>query len=230
MALEQRWQKPSEFIDQVPKYPVRRSPLDEVTKLARLHDEAIETALLANILGRTPHMIAALAAFTLVAVVANIASISLPDTIVWLIFMFAGAAATWRTYSFACRAPFARPSLRAFYADMKAVSVYNGFAFGAGAFLILPADSGVIFLAAFSICSATILAAVIRDRDLAIAFIVPVTVLSAAAAALRPMGAGAIGVLSVLLAGTILGVAVLAADRIGRRSRGYPSLAHLPLS
>ncbi|HEX3809114.1 MAG TPA: hypothetical protein VHW02_05380 [Rhizomicrobium sp.] len=230
MALEQRQQTATTFADPAFEESIPRSPRDGLARLAGLHDEAAETAMLANIVGRTPYMAAGLAILAGAAVGMNAATLFWPQTVAWLIFVAAGVCAIARAYGRASRAPFALAALTAFHGDMKAVAVYAGFGFGAGAFLVLPASTGTSMLAAFAVASGAILATIIRDRDLAIAFIAPVTVLSALAALLRPLAAGATGALSVLLAGALVGMAVLLAGRIGRRSRGYPSLAHLPLS
>ena len=56
------------------------------------------------------------------------------------------------------RAPFQRPSLKSFARDVSAILLYAGFAWGAGAFLVLASDAGifptVLFAAAHSLAMA----------------------------------------------------------------------------
>ena len=206
--------------------PSPHSPYNELARLAALHDEAAETALLANLLGRAPYMSGALAAMALLTLVFNGVGTAWAETGAWLFFVFAATAAILKSYSQAIRAPFERASLQAFREDMKAVTVYAGFGWGAGAFLTLQAATGPTVLALFAVGAPLLIAAIVRDRDLAIGFLAPAAVLCALAALLRPLAAGATGGLGVVLAATVAAVAILAIGRKLPRSAAFSALAN----
>ncbi len=208
----------------------RISPRDSLTRLAALHDEAEETAVLANLLGRVPYAAAALGTLAIVTVAVVGIGASLAETIVWLFFAAGAVAALVRVYSNAIRTPFERAALRNFREDAKSVMLYAGFAWGSGAFLALPVATTSILLAVYGGGAAAIIAVLTRDRTLSLSFGLPAIVLPAIAAVLRPLAAGAGGLGLVLLTGLAVLASAHAANLIAQRSRGVPKLADLPLN
>jgi hypothetical protein len=213
-----------------PREVHKPSALDNMARLAALHDEAEETAILANLLGRAPYAAATLATLAVLTIVLAGVGASLAETAVWGVFMLIATAAFVRIYANAIRGAFERATLKNFHEDAKAVALYAGFAWGAGAFLCLPATAAVSMLLVFATGASAILAVMLRDPALTFAFVAPATILSAAAALIRPLAAGAGGAVLVLLAGLAVLAASYGADRLMRRSRAMPALAELPLS
>src|SRR5580658_9877198 len=150
-----------------------------LTRLSQLHDEAAKTALLANLLGRAPYAAAALAAAAVVtaALVASTAPIAELGT--WLVLVAAGLGAAARAYAKAIRAPFELATLQGFARDLSATLVYAGFAFGAGAILVLPANISLLALLAFGAGTSALLGTFLRVRDMTLCFLIPAVTLSA---------------------------------------------------
>lgn len=213
-----------------PREVHKPTALDNMARLAALHDEAEDTAVLANLLGRGPYVAATLGTLAILTVALAGIGASLAETAMWGVFMLIATGAFVRIYANAIRGAFERATLRNFHEDAKAVALYAGFAWGAGAFLSLPATATVAMLLVFAGGASVILALMMRDRALILAFVAPATILSAAAALLRPLAAGAASAVLVLLAGLAVLAASYGADRMMRRTRTLPALAELPLS
>lgn len=207
--------------------PVPEAPADPHTELARLaalHTEAYETAILANLLGRAPYAIAALALCAGLAAALFARSMPAMETTSWLVLMVIGLGAMARAYGQAIIAPFERSTLKAFTQDMTAITAYLGFAWGAGAFLVLPASSGLITALLFVAGAAALFTGILRDRDIAIAFVAPSATLSAMACILRPISNGAFGALLVVAASCAIAGAVVLAAHWLRNGRNQPRL------
>jgi len=194
--------------------PRPSDPQSELARLAELHSEAIETALLANLLGRAPYAMVGLAVAAGISVAFSAGDMPAGGIVAWLILMIAGLGAMARSYSRAIAAPFERAALKSFSRDMTAITVYLGFAWGAGAFLMLPT---IIPFSAVTYAAITAagFAALLRDRNIALGFLVPASVLSALACVLRPLPGGALAGLMVLLACAAVGGCVVLASRLG---------------
>jgi len=187
-----------------PQAERRGDPRIRLAQLARLHDEAQETALLANLLGRAPQAAFALAGCALLAAAVSFKVMPPAQIAVWLVLMGAGLAAIWRAYARAIEAPFERAALRDFAGDLSAILFYAGFAWGAGAFLALPAQPAALLLFAAGPCA--LVAGLLRARTQALFFLVPAAALAAAAALLRPVphglaAAGLVALSCALIAG-----------------------------
>jgi hypothetical protein len=197
--------------------PHKRASL---VKLAALHIEAEETARLANLLGRSAGIAAAIAggasAAALPAGLSNVA------TFVWLMLSLVGAAALLVAYTRAIRAPFERAALLSFREDLKAVLLYAGFAWGAGAWLMLPYDVGSAATVAFAALPVGAIAALSRDRDCAFLFGVPVTALVSFASVLRPFSDAGLDAGLILIACGAVGVAVITAPSLRRSVTSLP--------
>jgi hypothetical protein len=188
-------------------------PHTELARLAELHTEAQETALLANLVGRAPYAMMGLAVAAGISVALAADDMPAAQIAAWLILMIAGLGAMARAYSRAIAAPFERAALKAFEQDLTAMSVYLGFAWGAGAFLMLPS---VIPFSAVTYAAVTSagFAALLKDRKIALCFIGPAAMLSALACVLRPLPGGSLAAMLVLAASAAVACAVVFAARI----------------
>jgi len=177
--------------------------------LARMHHEAIETARLANLLGRSLQaaiglpILAAIAVFTA-------GGAGVPSTTAWAILIAVAALSIARAYASAINQPFERAVLRAFAKDINACLLYAGFAWGAGAFLALGAGASPVVVLLFAGIPTAGVALLLRDRLPVLLFLAPVAALTSFACVLRSFADGALAaglvlILSALVAGgTIL--------------------------
>src|SRR6185312_6989078 len=110
-----------------------------VVKLAALHVEVRETARLANLLGRSAYMVLALPVLTLAALAVSGLGDGLARPLVWTAFMAMATAAIVIAYRHAIGRPFEHDALKSFSQDLSAILLFAGFAWGAGAFLAIPA-------------------------------------------------------------------------------------------
>jgi hypothetical protein len=188
----------------LPASPSRSRAL--IANLAELHDEAAETALLANLLGRVPYLAVVLLILTLAA--AMLVHGAFAPLLTWVTLMGAGLIALTRAYVTMIAAPFERARLRFFARDLQATMLYVGFAWGAGSFLALPADVSFLQLLAFGAGAAVLVAAIARASDAVACFVIPATVLPAAASLGRPLEGGVFACAAILAAGlAIMGIA-----------------------
>jgi hypothetical protein len=199
-----------------------------LTRLSQLHDEAAKTALLANLLGRAPYVAAAVAASAFVTVALAASTAPVAELATWLVLVAAGIGVGARAYAKAIRAPFELGTLQGFAGDLSATLVYAGFAFGAGAMLVLPANVSLMVLLAFGVGTSALIGAVLGVRDMTLCFLVPAVTLSAFAAILRPFQGGLVDMTAMLVAGAAAVAAVQIAERLAVRPR-VPDLAGLPV-
>ena len=196
-----------------------------IAKLAHLHAEAEETARLANLLGRSLYAAIALPALALLTL-ALVNSAQLARPLIWCGFVAAAAVAMLRAYFQTIGRPFERAALRSFAADMSAILMFAGFAWGAGAFLALPAGSGVASAILFAAVPGIAVAALLREREAVFLFLAPIATLTSFASVLRPFADGPLSAALILIAcGLIAGAAALRA----RRGAGFNRPAMLPL-
>lgn len=193
--------------------PKPSDPHSELTRLAALHVEAQETALLANLVGRAPYAMMGLAIAAGISVAFAADAMPSAQIAAWLILMIAGLGAMARSYSRAIAAPFERAALKAFEQDLTAMSVYLGFAWGAGAFLMLPTVIPFSVVTYAAITSAGF-AALLKDRNIALCFLAPASALSALACVLRPLPGGSLAAALVLAASAAVAGAVVFAARM----------------
>jgi hypothetical protein len=196
-----------------------------VAMLAALHAEAEETARLANLLGRSIHAAIALAAMT--AIVFALGGNGLAPSLAWLTFMAVAVGATALAYRRTIAQPFAREALKSFSQDFNPILLFAGFAWGAGAFLALPAAAAPGTALVFAAGAGAALAVLLREREAVFLFLAPATALTAFACVLRPLPGNVLEAALVLLgAGAVAGAMLLAERRMGR-DRGLPELAGL---
>jgi hypothetical protein len=204
----------------LPATPAHRANL---LQLALLHDEARETAVLANLLGRAPYAASAIAGAALVTAGLSFGLGSAAALVTWLVLVAAGIVAVARAYRHTISAPFERLPLRAFSRDLSAILFYAGFAWGAGAFLALPASASPLSIILFSAGTCVVVAGLLRARDQALIFLVPVAGLSA----LAPLVRGDIAGLEVLVTCGAVAGAIYGADRLFAAAQA-PEIAQIP--
>ncbi|HXC56556.1 MAG TPA: hypothetical protein VNU97_14755 [Rhizomicrobium sp.] len=193
-------------------------PYDAIARLAQMHGEAVETARLANLLGRSLHAAIALPVLAVLTVLIG-GGAGLPSTISWAIMVAVATFAVLRVYGHGIRQPFERSALHAFAQDLNACLLYAGFAWGAGAFLALAdgASGGTALL--FCGVPAVAVAVLLRERQAVLLFLAPVAALTSLACVVRPLGGGALAAALVLIACAIVAAAVIAAARHGAARR-----------
>ncbi len=179
-----------------------------LAQLALLHDEARETALLANLLGRTAYAAATIAIAALATIILARGTQPLAEPAAWLAFVLIGIGAMARNYARAIQQPFERGILREFAYDLNAIAVYAGFAWGSGAFLALGPETSPLMLTVFAVSVPALMAATLRTREISLAFLAPVAGLSAFAAVLRPLPEGPLAAAFVLIACACVGGAI----------------------
>jgi hypothetical protein len=196
-----------------------------LARLSALYDEAAQTAHLANLLGRAPWAAGVLGVGALATALATAQTVSTAGLVTWLLLIAAGVVAMSRAYGRAIEAPFERAILKGFAQDVSATLLYAGFAWGAGLFLALPADIGILPCVAFTAGMSIVLACLLRARDVAFCFLVPATAMGAFAAPMRPLEGNAATMLAILAGGlAAAGIAALAE----RLSAALPSRVPQP--
>lgn len=208
--------------------PIGEFAPSALTRLADLHAESVETARLANLLGRTPAAALALALGGLLLIALCADAVATPMLAAWAVFVGAGVAALLRIARRTARSAFELLPLRAFVLDLNAVLLYAGFAWGAGAFLVLPAATGTAGLIAYVIGGPALIALILQGRAPTFYFLAPALVLGLGAALTGPAGLAGAG--PVLLAGLILGGAAEWAERRTARRLGTAPLPIVTLS
>ena len=206
---------------------------DALAKLKVLHGEAEETARLANLLGRSAYVGMALPLLAIVTMGLAV-EMSPASQLVWLVFVGAVALAMLIAYRTAIKSPFEPAALKTYAKDLSAILLFAGVAWGAGAFLALPAavpaSAAVIFAllpaatpasaaVIFALLPAAIIATLLRDRDALFLFLAPVTALTAAACLLKPFAGGLWAAGLVVVAAALL----VGAARLYERLTGIPS-------
>jgi hypothetical protein len=193
--------------------PQTGEPRTPFERLAVLHDEARETAILANLLGRAPYVAAALTIFTLAAIAASLGTMPVAELATWAILMLIGVGPIIRCYMRTIAQPFELGALREFSADLHAILLYCGFAWGAGAYLAIGPSASPLVLLTFTAGAALVIAAILRTKEIALGFVAPVAALAAFAAVLRPFPSGPLGAAFVLIACAATAYAIFWADR-----------------
>jgi hypothetical protein len=147
-----------------------------------------------------------------------------PATLIWLLLSLAGAGALLVLHARNLRAPFDREHLQSFREDMKAVLLYAGVIWGTGGWFVLPANASVFAILVFAALPVGAIAALSRDRDLALLFGAPVATLVSFASVLRPFSDAGLDAGLILIACGLSGAAMLAALRRTRTVITVPSL------
>lgn len=204
--------------------PKRRS--GALARLKHLHAEAEETAHLANLLGRSGYVGAALPFLAILTMGLSV-EMNPAAQMVWLLFVTAVAGAMLFAYRRAMKRPFERPALKEYAKDLSAILLFAGFAWGAGAFLALPVATPVFGAIAFAVLPSAAVAYLLRDRVALFLFLAPVTGLTVAACLLKPFDGGWVTALAVLAMAAGVAVAAHLYERL-TGVPGKPAMLSLP--
>jgi hypothetical protein len=197
-----------------------------LAKLKALHAEAEETARLANLLGRSGYVGIALPFLAIVTMGLSVDMNPTPQ-LVWLAFVGAVSLAMLLAYRRAMKCPFEPAALKDYAKDLSAILLFAGFAWGAGAFLALPAGLSSMAAIAFALLPAAFVAYLLRDREGQALFLAPATGLTAAACLLKPFAGGWTASLGTIAAAVALVAATYLYERLtGIQSK--PAMLSLP--
>jgi hypothetical protein len=197
-----------------------------IAHLKALHNEAEETARLANVLGRSLYAGLALPLLAILTISLSVEMSPAPQ-LVWCFFVGAVSVAILFAYRHAMRQPFERATLKHFAKDLSAILLFAGFAWGSGAFLALPAGTQPIGTLIFAAAPAVLIAYLLRNREALFLFLAPVAALTAAACLLKPFAGGAwVALLTISTAVVIAGATMLLERLTGEKSK--PAMLSLP--
>ena len=199
-----------------------------VVKLAALHVEGRETARLANLLGRSAYLVLALPALSLAALAASGLSDGLVRPLVWTAFIAVATTAIVVAYRRAIGRPFERNALKSFSQDLSAILLFAGFAWGAGAFLVMPVHMATGAMAVFVAAGGVSVGLLLREQEMVFRFLAPAAVLASLACVVRPSAGGALDLAMVLTVSAAIGGVSMLAERIRDRASEMPELAGLP--
>jgi len=206
--------------------PKRKERTSSIARLKALHNEAEETARLANILGRSLYAALALPLLAVLTVGLSVQMSPAPQ-LVWCLFVATVSGAIMVAYRFAMRRPFERESLKRFAKDLSAVLLFAGFAWGSGAFLALPSGTPMIAAVVFAAAPAVLVAYLLRDRNALFLFLAPVCALTAAACVIKPFAGNAWAAMLTIAAALVIAGASILYDRVtGENSK--PAMLSLP--
>lgn len=192
-------------------------------RLSRLHEEAVETAQLANLLGRAPFAAWLLIVGLAVVALTSAGSVPTAPLTLWCFFTAVSAIAVLRLHRRTIVASFELMPLRAFAADLEAALLYAGFAWGAGGFLALPSGSTPLTVMLFAAGTAAGIGAVLWARP-SLYFLVPAVILPTMAALLRPLPDGPLAATLALLLGAMVGGGTLLSGWFAARRLGLAPL------
>lgn len=186
-----------------------------LVRLSQIHAETHETAGLARFLRSAVSVGAAL---TLLGGFALIfaGGADIKQEFAWSLLVLAGVAAMLRSYIKSVAQGFDRAPLRESARDLRAIFFYAGFAWGAGAFLLLGNDPVPIVGLCFAVMPSVLLLPLLKDRAAGLCFLAPVTGLCAIAIILQPWGNASLA-LAILLA--VQGI-IAAGLALTRRTEG----------
>jgi hypothetical protein len=223
MAVAERASQPEPAQPPKAETSGARSP---VARLAVLHAEAKETARLANLLGRSIHAAAALVAMGATTLI--LAGSLTAENLVWSGFVIVAAGAIALAFRRTIRRPFERAALKSFSQDLDAIMAFAGTAWGAGAFLALPAGASLAAPILFSAGACAIVAVLLREYESSLHFLAPTAALASFACVLRPPPGSALTAALVLIACAFVAALSLTAGRRNNRAQSAAELAQLP--
>jgi hypothetical protein len=225
MAIAERASQSQRIPSQKADGPDVSSP---IARLAILHAEAKDTARLANLLGRSIHAAAALAAMGAATLI--FAGPLSATSIVWSGFLLVAVGAIALAFRRTMKQPFERAALKSFSRDLDAIMAFAGTAWGAGAFLTLPTDVDFVTLILFSAGACAIVAVLLREYESTLHFLAPTAALASFACVLRPLPGSALAAALVLTACAAVAALFLMAARWSNRAQSATELAQLPFA
>jgi hypothetical protein len=207
-----------DITDQPAAEDVPEDPHSAIARLARVHADAQETARLSKLLGRSPYAAIALP-LAAGATIWLSKGVSAAPCVAWAVLVMVAGFSIARAYASSIRQPLERPLLQAFARDLSAVILYAGFAWGAGAFLVLSRTAPIGSALVFAVAPALGLGAILRERNAVVVFLAPVAALTSFACVLRPFTPGAMNAAFVLIACAVVAWAL---SVVGRRQTQAP--------
>jgi hypothetical protein len=204
-------------------------PGEALARLPALHREAGRELHLSQFLARSPRFCVALMLAGMVTLIWTFHDGSkdvLAADFIWATAILIGIAAMTRTtiQGFA-RSPRLVP-LQHTASELRLLFLYTGAAWGAGAFLAMPALPSPALAFVFAIGPSLVCALILKDQAGVIAFSAPVTLLTAGAALLGawPYGGWVAGTILAAGAATVSFSMLQCAIRSRRDSLSYPAL------
>jgi hypothetical protein len=189
-------------------------PHAALDRLKLLDVESLEAAGLVRFLAGAVNAAGALILLGM-AMLTFAAGASLKSCFIWALLVLVGIGALLYSY-IRSTAAFDRVPLNEAAQDLRAILLYAGFAWGAGAFLVLSPAAGPVTALAFAALPSLAVALLLADRDGPLAFVLPVTAMSLAATILQPWpNAGLDTALLLMLQSSIVARIILQ----GRRAR-----------
>ena len=158
---------------------------DPLGRLAALHEEGSETQALARFLAGAVSAAGALMLLAM-AILSFAAGTALLPCFAWSLLVLIGVCLLLRSYIRSTAAASVTISMHQAATELRALLVYCGFAWGAGGLMVLSPDVSVPVPLIFAALPTLVLSMLLKDRDGALAFLVPVTGLTIGAAILRP--------------------------------------------
>ncbi|HEX2759118.1 MAG TPA: hypothetical protein VHM27_01345 [Rhizomicrobium sp.] len=195
-----------------------------LARLPEIHAEAFEAAQLGHFL-RAGASAAAMLMLLGVAALATAGGAGLEQEFVWVLLVLLGVGGMLRCTILSTAQAFDRIPLREAARDLRAVLLYTGFAWGAGAFLLLGDDPLPIMGLCFAGLPSAILTAMLRDKAAGFFFLGPVTLLTAAAMLLDHWGGVPVALAMLVVVQGSIGAGVVLA---GRSQQTLPPGLSLP--
>lgn len=175
-------------------------PAGALSRLAELHDEAEKTLELSQMLDRSPQGSLALmllgGTFLLEATLQGGAALA--PAFVWSLWILSGIVAMTVIFirNFA-RHPAHQPLDMAVW-ELRKFLLFTGFAWGLGAFLVMPDQPSLGLILAFGVLPGWVMRLILRNG--ALAFSAPAALLTASACLLRPWPQGPVAATVIALA------------------------------
>jgi hypothetical protein len=208
--------------------PIGEYQPSALERLTGLHNEAVETLRLTNLFARVPLAAGALGAGCATLLIISGGSGSTIFIGLWTIFVGTAVLAMLRVARRTLSTPLELPSLRAAALDLNAVMLYAGFAWGAGAFIGMPAGATLLNLLSFTLGGTLALGIILRTRGATLYFLLPNIALAAAAALFGSAGLIATGMV-LLVGGGLIG-AIELFERFDARRRYAPAYRPVTIS
>lgn len=177
-------------------------PREALARLPLLHREARRNFGDARLLARSPAaamLLMLMGAATLVTCAAMGDGLAIKPGFAWAVLVLTGIAAMTRNYVRGFARALDRVPLRAAAADLRAILLYTGLAWGMGAYLVMPVVPLAAAALPFAVLPPLLLVLLLRDEGAAVAFTVP-TAMLAAGAALMQAGPPGLGLSATILA------------------------------
>lgn len=181
-----------------PAKPLPVLPRDALDQLARLHAESSQASHLARLLRNSVH---AASLFMLMgSCVLLMGGGTIGRNFVWAVSILAGVVGLIIFYIRTNAVAFDRAPFSATARNVRATLLYLGAAWGAGAFLVLPAELPAVGAILFAVIPALLLALLLNDAKGLAAFQAPAGLLTIGAAYVQSWPDAGLDALAILLA------------------------------